>query len=228
MRAHCFVCHRVVYLQRLHWRPGDTVRRSSAEQSREPLELSEETTLNHVLPPTATRKITGYQGASLPGEWHVSWFLVPMVASSKQTENYLMSFEGQHFFETHGVLSRFSVIKTLPNNRLSSLESCGSHLWQSYTRDIRSPLRGAFTWIILTIAAVESAFWCTLKLGLKFSTCTQWVSNRTGRKPADTHLAHKQFVRHGKGKCGVQRGDTWLESVSTSYSTHTHTNTHYS
>lgn len=98
MRVHCFVCHRAVYLQRLHRRPCDAVRRSSAEQSREPQELSEETTLNHVRPPTATRKITGYQGASLRGEWHVSWFLVPVVASSKQTENYLMSFEDQHFF----------------------------------------------------------------------------------------------------------------------------------
>lgn len=49
---------------------------------------------------------------------------------------------------------------------------------------------------------MESAFLCTLTLGLKLSTCTQWGSNWTGRKPANTNLARKQIVRHGKGKSG--------------------------
>lgn len=160
--------------------------------------------------------------------WGMTRFLVPCSSGGLIKTDRKLSHElwrSAFFFETNGVLSGFSVIKTLPSNRLSSLESPGSHLWQSYTRDIRSPLRGAFTWIILTIAAMESAFLCTLRLGLKSGTCTQWVSDRTGRKPADTHLARKEFVRHGKGKCGAHRGGTWLESVSTSYSTHTHTNT---
>lgn len=43
------------------------------------------------------------------------------------------------------------------------------------------------------------------------------------KKTSTYPLGAQQFVRHSKGKSVLPREDTWLESVSTSYSTHTYT-----